>query len=314
MTRETRIGLLVGLLFIVMFGLVLGELTGTPSRAPAPAADEEDITAYAHSGIIEEYGWPSGRDAGGSRSSEASVQTDRPGRRGSANEGVVISHLTRPGPAERSGAVIETEVHRNPIALAASGRTDDSSPPPPDSDRRSARPPTQRVRTYKVQPNDSLIRIARKVYGRDKERSYRLIFEANRTILPDESTLMIGQELVIPPLPQVAAAAGRQTPVEDARPGGPSFGPAAGEPEPAGGRRYVEMDVEELNRRFSSGTGRSTPRRLYVVKRGDCLTKIAREVLHDDSPAAVRRLFNANRDRLHNPHRLPVGVELQIPS
>ena len=40
MTRETRIGLLVGLMFIVLFGLVLSELTGTTSAPAKPVTTE----------------------------------------------------------------------------------------------------------------------------------------------------------------------------------------------------------------------------------------------------------------------------------
>lgn len=55
-------------------------------------------------------------------------------------------------------------------------------------------------RTYAVRRNDSLTRIAQRVYGRGNVKYYRLIYEANRAILPDERTLRAGQILVIPPL------------------------------------------------------------------------------------------------------------------
>ncbi|MGB2822248.1 MAG: hypothetical protein WBF17_14785, partial [Phycisphaerae bacterium] len=67
MTKETRIGLLVGLLFIVAFGLVLSELTGPDSSPPAPAAAEENFASYAHTPVIEEVSLPVGQVTAGRR-------------------------------------------------------------------------------------------------------------------------------------------------------------------------------------------------------------------------------------------------------
>ena len=59
----------------------------------------------------------------------------------------------------------------------------------------------------------------------------------------------------------------------------------------------------------------SPPRmaRTYEVQPGDCLTGIARRVMGDDSRRAVQRLFEINRDRIHDPDSVPVGLVLRIP-
>jgi tetratricopeptide (TPR) repeat protein len=54
------------------------------------------------------------------------------------------------------------------------------------------------LRTYKVKAGDSLSRISREVYG--SSRYYKVIFEANRSTMPTEASLKIGQELKIPKL------------------------------------------------------------------------------------------------------------------
>lgn len=51
-------------------------------------------------------------------------------------------------------------------------------------------------RTYKVQPGDSLSKIAKEFYGNANE--YNRIFEANRNQLNDPNKIQAGQELVIP--------------------------------------------------------------------------------------------------------------------
>ena len=51
-------------------------------------------------------------------------------------------------------------------------------------------------RTYKVQPGDSLSKIAKEFYGNAND--YNKIFEANRGTLNDPNKIQVGQELVIP--------------------------------------------------------------------------------------------------------------------
>jgi nucleoid-associated protein YgaU len=51
-------------------------------------------------------------------------------------------------------------------------------------------------RKYKVQPGDSLSKIAKEFYGNPND--YMRIFEANRDTLNDPNKIQAGQELVIP--------------------------------------------------------------------------------------------------------------------
>jgi LysM repeat protein len=51
-------------------------------------------------------------------------------------------------------------------------------------------------RTYKVQPGDTLSKIAKDVYGNANE--YNRIFEANRDKLENPDKIKVGQELTIP--------------------------------------------------------------------------------------------------------------------
>ena len=69
-----------------------------------------------------------------------------------------------------------------------------------DGSVRDARRPAAAAQTYEVQSNDSLAKIARKIYGQGGADFYRIIYEANRDVLTDEKTIRVGQVLVIPPL------------------------------------------------------------------------------------------------------------------
>jgi len=262
MTRETRIGLLVGFVFIVAFGLVLSGMSEPPAAPAAGPSPGEDASALSWS---------------------PSSDTERPLQAAPADTAVAAGHEVlqpiedggeaelklRPPAGPPLAAIVQTEVHRKPD-----------------------RPSSTRAEKYVVVPGDNLTVIARKVYGREHGKEYRRIYEANKRVLPDASTVIVGQELVIPPLKQAQR------------------GPAVA----AGRRHYTQMSVDQLARHFKASPPAGRGERTYVVRSGDSLTKIAREKLGDDSRRAVRKLFNANRDKLNSPDHLPVGVTLRIPA
>jgi nucleoid-associated protein YgaU len=292
MTRETRIGLLVGVGFIITFGLVLTELTGTGKPMPptvsvldstlalTPAEDISPVVVHPQE-VPPALGVPlqpspspatammaAGQDAPAPLPSHASVQTP---------EILAVASLA-PAPAP-------------------------AAPAPP-----AAAPPA--ARTYTVRPGDSLIKIARKVYGPGRDEDYRRIYEANRDKLTSPSLLAVGQVLVIPAA-QEAAPALAAAPVPAARSAAPPRPATAGR----GGVREVGLD--ELADALGAGAARAPRpaggRTVYVVQRGDTLTKIARQTLRDDSPAAVRSIYEANASTLSDPDVLPVGATLVIP-
>ncbi|HDQ73362.1 MAG TPA: LysM peptidoglycan-binding domain-containing protein [Chloroflexi bacterium] len=53
-------------------------------------------------------------------------------------------------------------------------------------------------------------------------------------------------------------------------------------------------------------------KRVYVVKSGDSLSKIARDMLGDAS--RWPEIFEANKDKIKDPNLIHVGQELTIPS
>ena len=55
----------------------------------------------------------------------------------------------------------------------------------------------------------------------------------------------------------------------------------------------------------------STAERIYEVKSGDTLSKIAKQEYGDAN--AYMTIFEANRDILHNPNMIQPGQKLKIP-
>ncbi len=243
MTHETRIALLVGLVFIVLFGLVLGQRSISFSK---------------------------------SYQSSKTAAPDAP-------------EATEPGPEVVSAAFFSRD--NKPVLTSSESQRKPAAPdaatPAPASVVRVRT--SARTRTYRVRSGDTLIGIARKVYGRRFEDEHLRIYRANRDKLSDPAALSVGQVLVIPPLP--------------GRPGGNR---QVALKKPPQQKHYTEMTMNTLGKRFGGS-------RIYIVRSGDCLTGIARRTMGDASKSAVRKLLDANRDRLANPNRLTIGMRLKIP-
>ncbi len=240
MTHETRIALLVGLVFIVLFGLVLGQRSISFSKShQSPQAAAPDA--------------PKVSDPGPEMVSAVLCSRD--------NKPVLTPSKS---PPKEPVAPVD-----NPVAPVVKVVT------------------PVRTRTYRVCSGDTLIGIARKVYGRQFEDEHLRIYRANRDKLSDPAALSVGQVLVIPPLPG-RLGGNRQVALKKPQ------------------KHYTEMTMNAFGKRFGSD-------RTYIVRSGDCLTSIARRTMGDASKSAVRKLLNANRDRVANPNRLTVGMKLKIP-
>lgn len=257
MTHETRIALLVGLVFIVLFGLVLGQrsISFSKSYNSLQSAKPDVLSASLPGPEVV--------------SSVFCERSDRP-------------VLAPPADSPRQLAPLSEQRRDEP---------GDSAPAAPEIQPvqpvRAVSPPM--LRTYRVRSGDTLIGIARKVYGRRREGDHLRIYRANRDKLPSPAALSIGQVLVIPPPSSEASQPRRVAAVM-----------------PPQQKRYTEMTLTALGRRFNDS-------RIYVVSSGDSLTAIARRMMGSGSRSAVRKLLNANRDRLSDPNRLAVGMRLRIP-
>ena len=292
MTQETRIGLLVGLMFIIAFGLILAELTGDAFDSPSSNNGEQDnylwdpVAQVAPARVNPEpIELPSERL---SRPPQQTVETLAAAEQAPSDEGdetLATAELELPagiGEPLAPHAAVKPPQSLEPIAAAIK----DSRGPP--------------KRYYTVRTNDTLIKIARKVYGRGGGRYYKRIYRANTNILEDESVVYAGQNLLIPPL---RGRSGKSNGVRSASPA-----------------RYEQMDLTQLREHFSAHSADSaikSPQALrqvvYIVREGDTLTSIASRTLNDGGRSGVAKMFQANRDKLQSPDELLVGMTLRIP-
>jgi len=133
---------------------------------------------------------------------------------------------------------------------------------------------------HMVEPGENLWSISRKYFGDARHRTE--IFEANRDKLTDPAHVVIGTELTIPKTePKAPDTPAAPDPV-------PPAPPVPQDPVPSAPRRII-----------------------HVVQPGENLWSISRDYFGDASHH--NEIFEANRDKLTDPARIPVGIKLVIP-
>ncbi len=159
---------------------------------------------------------------------------------------------------------------------------------------RSGKKFSGRAKTYVVEDGDNLASIAKKFYGEEagnRLKNITRIFEANRKELKSPGEIYVGQKLNIPPL----STAAQQT----------------SESEGVFASRIFEK-VKTIGRRhLSSETVATKKDRVYIVQENDSLWKIAAEQLGDG--VRYPEISKLNSDILDDEDSLTVGMELRLP-
>ncbi|MDP6634289.1 MAG: LysM peptidoglycan-binding domain-containing protein [Phycisphaerae bacterium] len=195
MTRETRIGLIVGLMFIVLFGVVLSEL-GTVGQEPLENTDNTGRGFYARAPVTrppqiqprqrEEHALTARRrtEAQGPRAN-GGARRPAPGRQPESTGGTTqpprrtIRRRTEP-----TGPVVRTD--RREMTAEEFARS------------RGLVIPSGNVRTYTTRRGDNLTAIARKFYRTPSRKAVMKIFNANRNVLQTPDSIGVGVKIVIP--------------------------------------------------------------------------------------------------------------------
>ena len=315
MGKETKFGLLVGLVFIILFGVILGGRVGSAAgdHAPLPVGDSGDHQVLVDTLLGSDD--PLGPDGPSLAIDDPSpVRTEQPAadpaeepmpapedREPEASESAeeaptgrlafgparVETPTPAPGPAEAPPKEAE---QANDASVAASGT------PPPAALKRPV---------HLVAKGETLTAIACRYYGADAARLWRRIWEANKERLPDPDRLKCGQSLVIPGLPA-------EMPTPEAEVADAGAAEDAGEQEAA-----PSATLETLARRFRvrldegevAGDPAETPP-TYTVRKGDTFYRIARKVYGEASLAG--KLVRKNRDRVPDARRLRIGQTILL--
>jgi nucleoid-associated protein YgaU len=324
MTKETKIGLLVGLAFIIIVGILLGDSVRhatdvQPAQLPQVAQNVRDAVTTPGVAIAP----PISLQAHGGLQNVTPQQTvltreevSRP-----VGSGVVVV-----GPGSSPPIRIADEPRPNEIAIDLNDnaqprnplRTGSGGTPPitladnrttsdqlreiarqhgqeliPLNEKSTGRPapdnsaPTSHYgKTYQAGPGDSLGKIAAKFYGSSAKPLRDAIVAANPSLKQNPDRILSGQIYTIPAI-ETAAITAVPTPAP---------APAPAQPLPAS----------------RGGTGAvNPPEYFYTVKENDNLWRIARDQVGDAS--AVPALKELNKDVLKGGETVRVNMKLRLP-
>ena len=289
MTRDAKIGLLLGLVFIFIIALVINglpsfsgeknnnELTtnmvGLRNNPPAIGAKERKII----NPTVQVESYTSKADASASDNVNTHFEMALPKSHPVADK---INEVKPTAPTPSSPAMEENRSIRNeadPLRRSASEASKTALP-----------------KVYVVTEGDSLAAIAKKFYGPqegDKKINITRIFEANRKLLSSPDEIYAGQKLIIPPLP--AAASGKDRSAN-------TFS----------GSEFIE--VESIGRRYlPTNTEQTKQYRLHTVREGETLWQIAADKLGNGN--RYGEIVKLNADILKDEDSLFVGMSLKIP-
>jgi len=274
------VGLLVGLIFIGLFGLILSLRTGSEAvgHANLPIGESQkyrtmaravrhDVDPFLSHSVLDIA--PAGPREQGPEVREAreerlpapdSIRATEPPARAVSEVGVIAA-----SPIE-----VVTPVRETPDTPYAAGESPAAREAEPAKEAVPAAP------TYVVRANDSLVLIARRFYGAQGDRLWRRIYEANRSVLSDPDRLRPGQELVIPGVEAPSAL-------------------AASVPAPEGERvRTVTAEelADMLGARSDLSEAPSPMPATYTVQQGDTFYGIAERLYGNARYAPLLHLKN----------------------
>jgi LysM repeat protein len=328
MTRETKIGLLVGLAFIIVIGILLSDhLTSTtePPQAPLVQAGKDVRSGVTVPGgtaaPITQVQVPQQVAPTGPVATREELQPKQPP--------VTVVHI---GPAPSNPNTTQQPAPQKPEAVATNlpgNTTFDSNPvPTPNPAGNSTlegvantlkepvvpagapnntttttnnQPKPTPVATasgkqYKAESGDSLSKMASRFLGSNTKANRELIINANPSLKANPDMIIVGKTYTIP-------APGAATPAPSST--------ASNTPKLTD--NVIILDDTAPAPVMPQATNRpvaATPEHTYTVKQGETLTRIALEQM--GTADAVSAIVELNK--IKDPNRVVAGTKLRLPA
>jgi hypothetical protein len=288
MTRETKIGLLVGLAFIIVLGILIADYSVT-STQPPPAAlmtTATDVLASNNAPGTRRVA-PLPEHAGDVRVRMIHPFEIEPARpeMGAGRNGGGIVRVGHPGGGQARDLRVEDGPGRIFIERMEAGRADPQQIITPGRDEsadsgddRVDRPVTlSALREYRAEPGDTVFKMARRFLGSGSQEHRDAIVNVNPALRANPDRIIAGEVYRIPLREEAPRDNGAAAPAVPPRP------PVAREETVA-----------------------------YVTRPGDSLWKIAAHQCGSGSMAMVERIRELNRDVIRGDVVMP-GVTLKLP-
>jgi nucleoid-associated protein YgaU len=301
MTADAKVGLLLGLVFIVLIAFLINGLPGflnPPSKLnvlPQDKTPNRLIDEQVKIAVEAMTPRPTVRISEPSKETRTSVTLtgDKPVIKDAAEEPKVAPQPKEP--AVTTDKPVEPKpVDSKPVKQVAESRT------------------------YVVQPGDNLSKIAVAMYGAEvgnKLATVQALYEANKDQMKTAGDLLPGKKLVIPNLapPAETKAAAESTPAKAAdkattktadkpaaKPAGKSAKPKPANPDPGSFEQTKKKPVSQKD------AGKS-----YRVKSGESLWAIAEKQLGDGN--RYREIISLNAQVLRKPDDVRGQMDLKLP-
>jgi LysM repeat protein len=319
MTRETKIGLLVGLSFIIVVGILLSDHIADSNRPPQALLSDvgnnvRNSVAIPQPAIAQPAAAP-GTVANVSGPStpvpthEELHQTAAPAQTAAPTDNVVVGigpgesvkNLTQPTPVVAQAPA----ANQTTMPLAAIDQPVDNSSTPDNSavtpiKLTDSAPASDKIlKQYKVEKGDTLGKIAKHFYGTSSHAAVAAILAANPQLKGNAARLAIGKTYAIPEFDKAPAS-----PTAHAE---PSHSDVA----------LVDtntMAIKPTTRPSALASIKSrvrSPGGTYTVKSGDTLWKIA--VAQLGSARQLKQIEELNPGALHH-GQLKIGTVLKMPA
>jgi len=309
MTRETKIGLLVGLAFIILFGIILSEkgsgrdqLTTTPIAAREPVIELVPSVEPQNFNLVEKT---QSQQDGSSRQSGRPATHSSEGRH-TPDPGTGTVPVRKPAerPAQLAPKMKELMPPRRTKALAripASGPTTPAADAGKKIEIATVDPSPQKtiLATHHVLPGETLAGICEKYYPGRAYKMVKPVMQANG--IAKAKKLRAGQDLTLPV--NEGSRAPAMVPVRRIKPG--ELAPSTSAHNTL---VYKTLSPGEIRRR---DPGDTSPGRWYVIRENDTLSKIARKFYGHQR--AWHWLYDHNRDVIRNPHVVQPGQRIRLP-
>lgn len=283
MTRETKIGLLVGLAFIIVIGILLADYSSNSMQPP-----QAQLGGTARN-VRESVGVPGVR-----RTEQSSVAVDAV----QPNRQVVI-------PADPSGSHGRTEVNVEPGnrtprvinvgpemgSLVVADVRSTETPAPGGSENAGGGEAMAGMKQYKAQSGDTVSAMARKFLGSASKTNREAIIKANPALASKPDKIVVGETYLIP----VNASMNMERPATNETPANT----------PATDTRTAEKTKEK-------DAAKDAKTVTYTTKPGDSLWKIAIEQC--GSGQSLAKIREMNKDVLKSGDAIKPNVTLKLPA
>jgi LysM repeat protein len=325
MTRETKIGLLVGLAFIIVIGILLSDhLT---SATEPPQAQLVQAGKDVRSGVtvpggqaapVTQVQVPQGVAPQSPVSTREELQPKQPPvtvvhigpAPVPANPGNVPQPTTpqkvepiatntnpppTPAPTNGGKSALETVANTMNEPLVPVGAPKETTTP---EQTNIAHPPTVLAtagRQYKAESGDSLSKMAGRFLGGNTKANRETIINANPTLKANPDMIIVGKTYTIP----TAATAQAPAPASTA-----TNVPKLTE------NAIILDDTTPAKPQLANAPVAPTPEHMYTVKQGETLTRIAVEQMGTgDAVSAIVEL-----NKIKDPNKVAAGTKLRLPA